>query len=182
MIKKSHNVIYHIVMNNEKEVLEESVAKKNLVAEKYKFKIKYITKTSEFLYNFNLPRYTQCFYAMNTLFIILEHIQYPIEKIANAVYFLLPENINEKDILLVYDYIKNFDNFENKIKSLKLQEGKKDTKSFMVRSYLFEEKIKKTTEVTGFEKLMLKSRRVIFKIKDVKIKNKDIDYLLTKGF
>jgi len=181
-MKKNSIAIYYFTMQENLPILNVNDYNKNLNEKKYTFKINIINNTSEYLYNFNLPRYTQCFFAFNTLYIIKENLQYPIKKIADAVFFLKSENLNEKDISLVIDYLKENIDLEDRVKKLKLQKDKRSTKEYLVRSYLFQEKIKKDVNKENYvSKVVSKSKSIFLKDNNDKVKKK-VDNLLLRGY
>lgn len=181
---KKNQIIHHFTMKDDKPTLnfDNELKKFSSLDKIYPFKIQYIHDNSEYLYNFNLPRYTECFFILNTLFIVIEHLQTEIVRLAKAVYFIMPGNIRHKDLEAVFEFIKDFEDIQNKIKKMKVSIDKTEVRHFIASTYLFEQKLVHENIESSFDKMMLKSRRIITKIKPVKIKVKDIDYLLEKEF
>ncbi len=184
MIKRSY-LIHQISMKKDKPLLniDEEKKKFDIIKNKYPFDVKYIGSSSEILQNFNLSAYTECFFFKGSLFIVTDCIQTEINKIADAVFFLFDGNISENDLNYTFNYVKS--NIpEDYLKILKSKASeKKEVQHFIARDYLFKKKIIEELTESNFEYMMLKSKRIISKMKTIKMKEKDfIKYLLHKGF
>ncbi len=179
MVKKIH-LIHHVSMNKDKPLLAIKEPLDNL-KNKYPFGIKLISESSELLHNFNLPRYTECFFLKGNLYLVSEHIQTEIKDLTEAVYFLMPGVLKESDIDSVFNIIKEKHGADY-FKLLKY-EDKKEIKNFIVADFLFKKKINFKKADSNFDYMRLKSRRIISKLRPVIMKDDDlIAYLLNKSF
>lgn len=179
MVKKIH-LIHHVSMNEDKPLLAIPEPLDNF-KNKYPFGIKIISESSELLHNFNLPRYTECFFLKGNLYLVSEHLQTEIKNLAEAVYFLMPNVLKENDVIAVFNIIKEKHHAEY-YKLLKY-EDKKEIRNFIVSDYLFKQKINFKKAHSNFDYMRLKSRRIISKLKPVIMKDDDlINYLLNKSF
>jgi hypothetical protein len=181
MLRKHQNMIYSLQKNDELS-LDNIDFNKSIDNKIYTFEIKMISTNSELLHNFRLSVDTECLFVFNTLYIVEENLSHNISDLANGVYFLKPENIKESDLMNVYEYIKNSDWIKSRIKLFKLFNMKRENMLFFARLYLFEKKVNEVKVKDKFENMMLKSRRIISKFKSSGKTEKDIDYLLLKGF
>lgn len=179
MIKRHQNTIYFLLKDHNLEY--ENKISYNLNTDNYNFDIKYINKESELIDNFKLSIDTECFFYFNTLYIVTNNLVHPIDCLATASFFLVNGNVSEKDLLNVFKFIENEEWTIEKLKSLKLAKSKKENKLYIARLYLFEKKLNKNDKFDSFQRMVLKSRRIVSKFKDVDIKEKDIDYLLSKA-
>lgn len=179
MIKRHQNTIYFLL--KDQNLICGNTNSYDLNKDKYNFDIKYINKESELIYNFKLSVDTECFFYFNTLYIVTNNLVHPVDLIATAAFFLVQGNVSESDLLNVFKFIENEKWTNEKLKNLKLAKSKKENKLYISRLYLFEKKLRENNKVEGFQKMILKSRRIVSKFKEVDIKEKDIDYLLSKA-
>lgn len=179
MIKRHQNTIYFLLRDHN--LNYESKNLYNLNKDNYTFDIKYINKESELIYNFKLSVDTECFFYFETLYIVTDNLVHTVDSIATATFFLIQGNISEPDLLNVFKFIEDEEWTKQKLKTFKLSKAKKENKLYIARLYLFERKLNKLDKIDRFQKMILKSRRIISKFKEVDIKEKDIDYLLSKS-
>jgi len=160
----------------------ESFSKYNKL-KSYPFDIKYIHANSEFLYNYNIPRYSECFFVKDTLFIISNHLQHSIKHIADATHFLIAGVVKTKDLDNIFNYLKesNHDVLNyHRIKTADLTVS--EIQHYIAKYYLFLKKIDYNHDDSTFFKMMLKSRRILSKVHNNGEIEKDIEYLLNKNF
>lgn len=149
----------------------------------YPFDIKYIHSNSEFLYNYHIPRYTECFFVQNTLFVVSNHLQHKIQTLADATYYLLHGIVKVKDLDNVFNYLK--DNNHDVLNYHRLKNTDltvKEIQHYIARYYLFIQKIDYQQGDSTFFKMMLKSRRILSKVHNNGEIEKDIEYLLNKKY
>lgn len=156
---------------------------KNKKSESYPFDIKYIHSNSEYLYNYNIPRYTECFFVKNTLFIISNHLQHQLDILADSARFLVSGIIKIKDLDNIYSYLKESNHevlsyFRVKNADMTLKENQ----HYIAKYYMFLKKIEYSQNESSFFKMMLKSRRILSKVYNNGEIEKDIEYLLNKNF
>jgi hypothetical protein len=156
---------------------------KNKKSESYPFYIKYIHSNSEYLYNYNIPRYTECFFVKDTLFVISNHLQHQLSVLADSARFLVDGIIKIKDLDNIYNYLKK--NNHEVLSYFRLKNVDmtlKENQHYIAKYYLFLKKIDYDQDESSFFKMMLKSRRILSKIHNNGEVEKDIEYLLNKNF
>jgi len=186
IMKKIQN-IYDKSMAESKETVDffkefESFSKYNK-SKSYPFEIKYIHSNSEFLYNYNIPRYTECFFVKDTLFVVSNHLQRKIYKLADATHFLINGTFKIKDLDNIFHYLKEINHPILTYHRLKNADFTvKEIQHYAAKYYLFLQKIEYSREDSAFFKMMLKSRRILSKVHNNGEIEKDIEYLLNKNF
>jgi len=186
IMKKIQN-IYDKSMAEDKDTVDffkefESFSSYNKL-KKYPFDIKYIHSNSEFLYNYNMPRYTECFFVKDTLFVISNHLQHRINILADATYFLLHGLVKTKDLDNIFKHLKETNHAilgYHRLKNADMTVS--EIQHYIARYYLFTQKIDHHHEDSTFFKMMLTSRRILSKVHNNGEIEKDIEYLLNKNF